>query len=362
MEASAAFPNFRQKAIEIIKLATIEDRKNNYEQALELYQSGIDHLLVAAKYEKLASTKQTLLNKAQECLTRAEQLREYTKSQEYITAKNSTNTTPPAKGTSTKSTSDDEFQAALSATILKESPRVLWSDIAGLEEAKSALKEAIILPVKAPHLFAEERLDPWKGVLLYGPPGTGKTQLARAVATQCKSTFFSVSSSDLVSKWVGESERLIRKLFDMARSEKPSVIFIDEIDSMCGSRKESDNDSSTRIKAEFLAQMDGVGKAMDGILVLGATNLPWALDTAILRRFERRIYIPLPDTRSRMSMIPILLKKTPHSLSDDQLVTLADATQNFSGSDLKVLVNDAKYEAARFLMKEATHIKRVFSS
>lgn len=157
--------------------------------------------------------------------------------------------------------------------------------MAGLEFAKNSLKEAIILPTKFPDIFVGIR-QPWKGILLYGPPGTGKTYLAKACATQANSTFFSISSSDLISKYVGESEKMIKALFEMARAKQPSIIFVDEIDSLAGARSEGENEASRRVKTEFMVQMQGVGNAnSNGVLVLGATNLPWALDSAIRRYF-----------------------------------------------------------------------------
>lgn len=138
--------------------------------------------------------------------------------------------------------------------------------------------------------------------------------MAKACATEAEGTFFSVSSSDLMSKYVGESEKLIKALFNSAREKKPSIIFIDEIDSMCGNRSDGENEASRRVKTEFLVQMQGVGHDDTGVLVLGATNLPWALDPAIRRRFERRIYISLPEYEARFGMLKRGMKDTPNEL------------------------------------------------
>lgn len=208
---------------------------------------------------------------------------------------------------------------------MTEKPNVSWNDVAGLELAKEALKEAVILPIKFPHLFTGQR-KPWRGILLYGPPGTGKSYLAKAVATESNATFFSVSSSDLVSKWLGESEKLVKQLFQMARENKPAIVFIDEVDSLCGSRGEGESEASRRIKTEFLVQMNGVGNDMDGVLVLGATNIPWQLDSAIRRRFERRIYIPLPEVNARANLFALNIGNTPCTLGQAEFKQLADLT------------------------------------
>lgn len=194
---------------------------------------------------------------------------------------------------------------------------------------------------------------------MYGPPGTGKSYLAKAVATEANnSTFLSVSSSNLVSKWLGESEKLVKTLFQMARDQKPSIVFIDEVDSLCGSRSDNESESSRRVKTEFLVQMQGVGSDNDGVLVLGATNIPWGLDSAIRRRFERRIYIPLPEAPAREAMFQIHLGDTKTDLKPSDLKQLARATEGYSGADIGILVRDALMEPVRKVQK-ATHFKRV---
>lgn len=239
-----------------------------------------------------------------------------------------------------------ELKKALSSAVVSEKPNVKWDDVAGLDKAKALLQEAVTLPILFPQLYVG-KIKPWNGILLYGPPGTGKSYLAKACATETQATFFAVSSSDLVTKWLGESERLVRSLFEMARASRPAVIFIDEIDSLCGSRTEGGNDTSRRIMTEFLVQMQGVGKESEGLLVLGATNVPWELDAAIRRRFEKRVYIPLPEKEARARMFKLHLGDTPSSLGDEDFDNLGALTDGYSGSDISVIVKDALMEPIR---------------
>jgi len=198
----------------------------------------------------------------------------------------------------------DEFKKKLSEAIVSEKPDVKWEDVAGLQGAKNAIQEAVIMPIKFPNFFTGI-VRPWKGILLYGPPGTGKTMLAKACANEVDSTFFSMSSSDLISKYVGESAKLIATLFNMARDEESSVIFIDEVDSLVGTRQEGENEATRQVKTEFLVQMDGVGSGRGKLLILAATNIPWGLDDAFLRRFQKRVYIDLPDYEARRYLLEV---------------------------------------------------------
>jgi vacuolar protein-sorting-associated protein 4 len=259
----------------------------------------------------------------------------------------------PGGGRGGGSGSGGDGGSSMEGTILSEKPNVRWADVAGLETAKGALQEAVVLPLRFPSLFTGER-KPWRGILLYGPPGTGKSHLAKAVATEVDATFFSISAADLTSKWVGESEKNVRSLFEGAAARRPSVVFIDEVDALASSRSDGENESSRRLKNELLVQMQN---SPEGVLVLGATNIPWGLDTAVRRRFERRIYIPLPDEPARRALLGIHLGRTPHQLAPKDIDTIARRCDGLSGADVSVLVRDALMGPVREL-QAATHFRQ----
>ncbi|CAM9729548.1 unnamed protein product [Ectocarpus sp. 4 AP-2014] len=347
---------FIPKAIDMVKDAIAADNNQDYETALGLYKKSLEYFMTGLKYEPNPMAKATIMKRVEGYMKRAETLKEIV--DEQAAAKNGMGkgggggggaATASAKDKKQDGGGDDEqkkLRGALAGAIVSEKPNVKWSDVAGLEQAKSTLKEAVILPAKFPQLFTGKR-RPWKGILLYGPPGTGKSYLAKAVATESDAVFFAVSSSDLVSKWQGESEKLVRNLFELAREHERSIIFIDEVDSMCGSRSEGENDSARRIKTEFLVQMQGVGNTHDGILVLGATNVPWELDPAMRRRFEKRIYIPLPEPEARSIMFKLHLGDTANTLNDQNFETLGDEAKGCSGSDISVITREALMEPLR---------------
>lgn len=357
--------DFLNKGIELVQKAIEADNATRYDDAYGLYYNGLDYLMLAIKYEKNPRSKELIRAKFTEYLSRAEQLKEHLdkkeKQGETSVGGGATKKKDGTGGGGGDADDDDaetkKLRGALAGAILSETPNVKWEDIAGLELAKEALKEAVILPVRFPHLFTGKR-KPLSGILLYGPPGTGKSYLAKAVATEANSTFFSVSSSDLVSKWMGESERLVKQLFNMARENKPSIIFIDEVDALCGPRGEGESEASRRIKTELLVQMNGVGNDASGVLVLGATNIPWQLDAAIRRRFEKRIYIALPDSDARSTMFELNVGNTPCDLTQKDYRILADMTAGYSGADVSVVVKDALMQPIRKI-QSATHFKRV---
>nr|XP_056708921.1 spastin isoform X3 [Euleptes europaea] len=236
--------------------------------------------------------------------------------------------------------------------IVDSGPSVKFDDIAGQELAKQALQEIVILPSLRPELFTGLRA-PARGLLLFGPPGNGKTMLAKAVAAESNATFFNISAASLTSKYVGEGEKLVRALFAVARELQPSIIFIDEVDSLLCERREGEHDASRRLKTEFLIEFDGVqSSGEDRILVMGATNRPQELDDAVLRRFTKRVYVSLPNEETRLLLLKNLLSKQGNPLTQKELAQLARMTEGYSGSDLTALAKDAALGPIRELKPE----------
>ncbi|CAD5121466.1 unnamed protein product [Dimorphilus gyrociliatus] len=260
----------------------------------------------------------------------------------------------PLGGYTGYSTEWRDLAQVISRDIYLQCPNVRWNDIIGLDSAKSLVKEAVVYPIRYPQLFTGI-LSPWKGLLLYGPPGTGKTLLAKAVATECKTTFFNISASTIVSKWRGDSEKLVRVLFEMARYHAPSTIFLDELEALMGQRGGgSEHEGSRRMKTELLVQMDGLSKSDDLVFLLAASNLPWELDHAMLRRLEKRILVGLPTLAARQSMfehyLPHQVTTSPNGLAlraDLDYSELASATDGYSGSDIQLVCKEAAMRPVR---------------
>jgi SpoVK/Ycf46/Vps4 family AAA+-type ATPase len=232
--------------------------------------------------------------------------------------------------------------------VLRERPKVTFDDIAGLEDAKRAIREAIIYPVVKPELFP---LGWPRGILLYGPPGTGKTMLAAAVANEVSGEFLYADAASIMSKWLGEGEKNVKKLFDYARerarSGVPVIIFIDEVDALFGVHS-NEVGGEVRVRNQFLKEMDGLqdkGERLH-VYVIAATNKPWDLDEPFIRRFQKRVYVGLPDLAARKRLLETLLSKLPAGAKVD-IDELAKRLEGYSGSDIKDLVQDAYMRAVR---------------
>lgn len=266
---------------------------------------------------------------------------------------------------------DTDLIEMLERDCVERCPSVSWESIAGLEEAKKLLEEAVVLPLVMPGYFTGIRRA-WKGVLLFGPPGTGKTMLAKAVATQCETTFFNVSAASMASKYRGDAEKLVRILFEMARFYAPTTIFFDEVDALGGKRGGDEHEASRRVKAELLVQMDGVGSSegeeggekKKQVTVLAATNRPWDLDEALRRRLEKRVYIPLPKFEGRKQLFEINLSKCKLG-PDASIADLVNKTEGYSGADVTNVCREASMMGLRKrvaqLRSEGTRIADVAS-
>ncbi|XP_039963916.1 uncharacterized protein LOC120776912 [Bactrocera tryoni] len=242
---------------------------------------------------------------------------------------------------------DSKMVDLIKNEIMHKYKNMDWNDIAGLDYVKSIIKEAVVYPLLRPDIFTGLRRPP-RGILLFGPPGTGKTLIGKCIASQSQSTFFSISSSALTSKWVGEGEKMVRALFAVAAVYQPSVVFIDEVDSLLSKRSESEHDSSRKLKNEFLVQLDGAStNDEDRVLIVGATNRPQELDDAARRRFARRLYIPLPEISARIQILKNLLGTVCNDLDESNIQEVGNQTKGYSGADMDILCREASMEPLR---------------
>ncbi len=304
------------------------DKEKNYSEAIPYYLDAAEALMKAIKFERNPQIARSLKKKAEMYISRSKELKE------LLERKKERKSTAGSDDEE-----EDKLEGAISDIIVTEKPNITLNEIAGLENAKQTLREAIVLPLMRPDLFSGAR-RPWKGILLFGPPGCGKTLLAKATAAEVEATFFNVSASSIISKWLGESEKLVRTLFELAREKQPSIIFVDEVDALAGARG-GEHDAMRRVKTELLTSMDGLSSSeTDRIVTVGATNIPESIDGAFRRRFERRIYIPLPDFAARVAIFTLNTKGV--ELADEvDFEVLAEITDCYSGSDIAMVCREA---------------------
>ena len=330
-----------QYAVKTAKEAVALDNQGRKRQAINMYQRAAEILMQFMKYNKNPQMRMLCQKNIEEYVERAKVLKSHLGG---VRPRRMRSTERPSVSgdngaddseTGAVSSEEQELIDMISGTIVTESPKVNWEDIAGLENVKQALREAIVLPIAKPELFTGAR-RPWSGILLFGPPGCGKTLLAKAAATECSATFFSASSADLLSKWLGESEKLISSLFKVARLKAPSLIFMDEIDSIATKRGEgSESGGERRVKTQLLSEIQGLKSTHNKpLLVLGATNRPWDIDNAMLSRFEKRVHVPLPDMKARAGIFKIHTEGINTALTDEDYIELAVRTEGYSGRDI----------------------------
>jgi vacuolar protein-sorting-associated protein 4 len=344
------------KAVELDKRGMKKDACQEYLKASKI-------LIKLSNSASLPSIKKHYFDRAQECVDRVRYLSGIKKKSHgpvdglVAPPKVDTSTAEPVpiQETSKADTELDEEEKRLremiSDTIISERPNIKMSEVAGLADAKQAIDDAILAPMKHPELFKGKARQPWRGILFYGPAGCGKTLVAKAVASEVNATFFNVSAANIVSKWLGESERLVMNLFELARKNQPAIIFIDELDSIGVSRSGDDVGGERRLKTQLLTELQGLASnEEERITLIGATNLPWELDFALRSRFEKKIHVPLPTRDARAKIFEIHMEDVEVSPTVEY-EELADLTEGYSGRDISVVCREAAMEPIRDLQR-----------
>jgi len=324
------FERYRQKGLDARRAGQWESARI---YLLEAARAMVDLSRTAQGQELRDARQQTaqrLLDLARDCQTAAKEGRR----QPAVRRGNSQSDAPA---------SESEGEKSANQWIIREKPKLRFDDVAGLEDVKQDIRLKMIYPFEHAELAQKFGIRVGGGVLMYGPPGTGKTMLAQATAGQIDATFFRISPADVLSKWVGEAEQNIKKLFDAAAAEPRSIIFIDEIEALVPARRDEGSSVMQRVVPQILQGVEGFDKkAGRPILLMGATNVPWQLDPAILRpgRFDEKVYIPLPDPAARRKMIELYLGKRPVA-PDLDFDSLAQRLNGFSGADIKYICDRA---------------------
>jgi len=334
----SASEELEQMAVRFANEAIQFDRQGSKSNAISRYERTVEILLKLCALYPEAPQNKLYMQQIENCKQRIRLLKEQ-------------------NGRFEESDHTPKQPARLEQLVLTEKPNVKWNEIADLRDAKKAIEESIVFPVKRPDLFP---LGWPRGILFFGPPGCGKTLLAAAIATEIDAVFYSVDASSIMSKWLGESEKNVAELFSSARQAaeagKPVIIFIDEVDSLVGIRGDEVG-GEVRTRNQFLKEMDSVldKKRQTHVYVIGATNKPWALDEPFIRRFQKRIYVPLPTTESRQELFEIYATNLKLASDVDRTLLVAK-TEGYSGSDFRDIFQGAQTKVVREFF-EGNHSK-----